>query len=85
MSTSGQAIVFGDDANIKARFGMRPENNEQCYNLEFQTNLHFDTLESREATVANTMSIEDNKFMGRFAKVGHTGKLNQRSPTHVAM
>ena len=26
MSTSGQPIGFGDDANIKARLGMRLEN-----------------------------------------------------------
>ena len=84
MYTSGQPIVFSDDANIKARLGIRLEYNEEPYNLEFQTNLYCDTLESREATVASTMSIEDNKFMRRFANLGYTGKLNQRSPTHVA-
>ena len=59
MSTSGQPIVFGDDANIKVRLGMRLENNDECYNLQLQAHLYYGTLESREATVATTMSIED--------------------------
>ena len=83
-STSGQPIVFGDDANITARLGMRLEYNEQCYNLQFQTNLYYVTLVSREATFATTMSIEDNKFMRRFANLEYTGKLNLGSPIHVA-
>ena len=60
MSTSGQPIVFGDDANITARFGMRLEYNEEPYNLHFLTNLYYDTLESWEASFANA-TYRDSK------------------------
>ena len=60
MSTSGQPIVFGDDANITARFGMRLEYNEEPYNLHFLTNLYYDTLETWEASFANA-TYRDSK------------------------
>ncbi len=52
-STGGQPIVFGDDANITARFGMRLEYNEEPYKLYLLSNLYYDSLESWEATFAN--------------------------------
>ena len=78
-SSSGQPIVFGDDANITARFGMRLEYNEEPYKLHLLANLYYDTLESWEATFANATYIDSKDPVSLELGLGGSMKLSPNS------
>ncbi len=78
-STSGQPIVFGDDANITARFGMRLEYNEEPYKLHLLTNLYYDTLETWEATFANATYRDSKDPVSLELGLGGSMKLSPNS------
>ncbi len=78
-STSGQPIVFGDDANITARFGMRLEYNEEPYKLHLLTNLYYDSLETWEATFANATYRDSKDPVSLELGLGGSMKLSPNS------
>ena len=78
-SSSGQPIVFGDDANITARFGMRLEYDEEPYNLHVLANLYYDTLESWEATFANATYKDSKDPVSLELGIGGSMKLSPNS------
>ena len=78
-STSGQPIVFGDDANITARFGMRLEYSEEPYKLYMLGNLYYDSLESWEATFANATYRDTKDPVSLELGLGGSMKLSPNS------
>ena len=78
-STSGQPIVFGDDANITARFGLRLEYSEEPYKLYMLGNLYYDSLESWEATFANATYRDTKDPVSLELGLGGSMKLSPNS------
>ena len=78
-SSGGQPILFGDDGNITARFGMRLEYSEEPYNLHFLTNLYYDSLESWEATFAGTTYRDSKDPVSLEIGIGGTMELAANS------
>ena len=78
-SSSGQPILFGDDANITARFGMRLEYDEEPYKLHVLANVYYDTLESWEATFANATYTDSKDPVSLELGLGGSMKLSPNS------
>ena len=78
-SSSGQPIVFGDDANITARFGMRLEYDEEPYKLHVLGNVYYDTLESWKATFANATYTDSKDPVSLELGLGGSMKLSPNS------